>query len=481
MSTPDPSAAIDIPVHRAPRLSTVALLAGVALCILIGSQQNNSGPTVLAATGCYITGGTIAWSTTRRYQLPGLGLLLVGFWTGFYGLVLIVPTDTRHGTSAPLYSRVSSDWLNHWSVLAGFALLVIAIGHRAATLAYQPTATLAYQPTADPGRSVDLPSPWLLTLIAVPVLGLLMSRGSTHDTRGYTQAGLASQFAPQLVALAAISWGLKRQKTRVVSLILACLGVALVGQRLEILVAALTVVGGWRWLGVGLSRRQIGSITIAVLGLLLALTAARSVVGRQDLQGEAATSTRLKGLGDGLAGLSGSGLLEQSAVQARARFEGNAFPALILQTQSRDRWRSGLTPYVNGVRLAIPSFLWPSKTDQPLETRAEKAFLVRGYHLPIYTDFLPTWGGSMLASFGPVGLIGLAALIGFIAGMADAAMRIRSTPRLLIGVTAASTIGFFERTLSDAIVATRGLILLTVCVVVLRRGERFMRGHHLLK
>jgi hypothetical protein len=159
--------------------------------------------------------------------------------------------------------------------------------------------------------------------------------------------------------------------------------------------------------------------------------------------------------------------------EARARMEGNAFPALVLQSQATTDWRSGLTPYVNGALLSVPSFVWPAKTSRPIETRSEKILLAKGYNLPVLLthDFLPTWGGSMVGSFGAAGVPLVALGCGAAAGLIDSTLKRRTTLRLLLGITAITAIGYFERDLSSVIVTVRGFGLLVASVVALRYLE----------
>ena len=161
------------------------------------------------------------------------------------------------------------------------------------------------------------------------------------------------------------------------------------------------------------------------------------------------------------------------------RFDGNGFPALLLEAQENTEWRSGAGPFVIGANLTVPSFLNPAKTDSSVEDRSEKEYVKAGYGMLFDFDYLPTQFGSALAMGGPAGLLLFTAAAGLCFALFDRFLRKRTEARLVLGlVVAEAIIANYESDISSWPVALRSaaLFLAVIGIGTLVRGLLRMRA-----
>jgi oligosaccharide repeat unit polymerase len=329
---------------------------------------------------------------------------------------------------------------------------------------------------------------WRLMLIAVTPLMILTVVGQGYaggaivgpDTSQPLQvgAGLALQFLLILIAFA--SFGIVcrfgRQWLLPVLLVQSAM-LAFIGARFIILVSALMLLYALARVGIPAGRKQLGLGLVALLLLALVITSARAAEGR--FSTAANGSLRFDFLAAGVTNIGSPDTWDLVAGDFGYRLDGNSFGAMELQALDAGWPPLGITPLVNDVLLAIPSFLNPAKTSSALENRSEKQYAEVYLGLPVpeiypgvRADILPTQLGAAIGFWGPWGMLLTALVIGVIFGRADRWLLRRLTPsRLLIGAGFLFCVLSYEASWDIYSVTFRGILLL-LPLIWLIQGRR---------
>jgi hypothetical protein len=151
------------------------------------------------------------------------------------------------------------------------------------------------------------------------------------------------------------------------------------------------------------------------------------------------------------------------------RFDCNSYGALILDGLNRDIEPIGPATLVNNAALGIPSFINQGKLSTSLADRNEEIYINLRFGLDIYEDWLPGVLGTLVAYWGPVGLLILAMLLGVMYAAAERFIRKTSTPwRLVVALGLAQCALLYEVGPQVYFVQFRGAVTITVAVVLLR-------------
>jgi hypothetical protein len=252
---------------------------------------------------------------------------------------------------------------------------------------------------------------------AIRLSGRIGDLAGSETEYGYWRAGLVLEygdFALVLAALAVLYRWKSEQSIMIVLGIVAVLTVLAGTSRLTMIIVALTILSvGYRY-GRRLRLTRLVALGAFGLALMIALSAARQVVGRRALR-EGGGMERAEGLATGLRELrGGAGGVSAGVVNDFVyRFDGNAFAAMV-----RDEYRGGQQPmgwYPIGANivLLVPSFLYPAKLNVDPMLLNEKFLAVLHFGFPL-GDYTVTGFGHLYAMFGGMGLL-LSALAGGLA------------------------------------------------------------------
>ncbi len=364
--------------------------------------------------------------------------------------------------------------------------------------------TLAY--LASLGRSPETPSraetdeqlarirrvfDWRLMLIVATPLIVLTVAGQYYATGATTGsgvaqpldfgAGLALQFL--LLAIMFATFGLICRfgiRWLLPALSVQSTILALLGERLQILVTAALLLYALARVGISIKRWQLG-LGLAVLVLVaVVLTSARAAEGR--ILTTAGTSLRFDFLAAGVVNIGSSNTRDLVAADLGYRLDGNSFGAMELQALDNGSPSLGPAPLWNDLLLAVPSLLNPDKNASSVETRSEKQYAetylslpLREVYLGVFQDILPTQLGATMGFWGPGGMLVVALFLGAVFGIVDRWLLRRLSPtRLLIGVALLSCVLFYERSWDTYSVTFRGILLLLplIWMIQARRPSR---------
>jgi hypothetical protein len=427
---------------------------------------------------CVVT----AWLVAVRARGSAIGPLFITVAFFFHGFIELArsllpppPDKTFVSGLGDLRRFATDDSLRTWRVWAMFAIVVF-------TAVYVGAMTWRQRPPSDvvmPTKLVSLP--WFVTAPIALALWPAMVRFSQLNAEGtnqvatqsgasYWASGLARQFLLVLTALAVVDFGLRRKarwRPVLLALVVACGFTLVIGQRSEVVTVALMSLGALWWYGARPSRRMVVLSGAFIVLCTITLTLARSEIGRQEfIKGDA--GSRVQNLAHAADAIIDRDSALEAASNMANRFDGNAFPALVLDAQESTEWRSGLVPIEIGARLAVPSFLDPTKNDSRITDRSEKEYLKAGYGMLFDFDFLPTQFGSALAMGGLHSLLLFAALAAGALAAFDKYLRRRTEIRLVLGVCVAEgVLGNYEADLSSWPVLLRGVLVFVLLIMVL--------------
>jgi hypothetical protein len=304
---------------------------------------------------------------------------------------------------------------------------------------------------------------------------ILTLGGQGYGSNGGLQAGspvgvtlgLTQQFFILGIVLSGFAFVMRFGRRWTVRVLVAqSFMLALVGERLAILIGAAMLIYALSRFGVKLKRRSAVFGLVVLVLFAWAITAARGVEGRYaHTSGE---SVRLTFLTTGVSNLFSSSIGQEIAITLGYRLDGNSYGAMSLEALDNGSSPVGLTPLKNDVLLAIPSFLNPNKDESNVEDRNEKLYVED--HLPIpelwpgsaaHIDILPTQLGGLTGILGPIGLIFAAVALGLAFAALDRWLRRGMGPmRMLVSLGVLYSVLDYEGSWDTYTTTARGILLL---------------------
>ena len=287
------------------------------------------------------------------------------------------------------------------------------------------------------------------------------------------RSGLTGQFLLIALTLSSVGLILRFGPRLLVPAMLAQVAIlASLGQRGAVVIALILLIYAAARIDVDLSRRSMVGIGAFAVIVLLVLTAARETTGREVFASGEGAAARFASLGSGISNIFSQETVDGLELTASYRLDGNAFPSLQLARINEGREGLGLAPFVNNLRLAVPSAIDPGKLSLPLEARSEKYFSQVRFGLPL-RDSLYTQLGGTVGYYGVPGLLVIAFLMGIGLGRLDSGLLTGPTPkRLLIGVGALDAVGHYSASLDHWTVVGRGVLLLVVAIWFLQFARK---------
>lgn len=194
-----------------------------------------------------------------------------------------------------------------------------------------------------------------------------------------------------------------RDRYAPVIVLLAAFALTLIGSRSLLAVALISGIVLVRMLGGSVSTPKllIGVAGVASLAFLIAIT--REQAGR--VGREAGFRERVEAIEHTLSRQDNSEAIATTIeTHFTHRIDGNGYALQVLNAQATQP-PMGVGPLVNSLALAVPSAVWPRKTDIPVEDRNQEYASILYYNIPD-TDYLPTWLGGAISMFGwPMSLL----------------------------------------------------------------------------
>jgi hypothetical protein len=402
--------------------------------------------------------------------LTHIGAMFIVLATAYHGLneILVWLFPDRD----PYRPLVSADYVGLFTLYISAAILLLTLVYLAVLGRPQKPATQSeFEWQRERIRRVF---DWRLMLAAAAALVGLTVSGNGYLAPGVLVGnqlnpteGLASQFLLLALVLASLGIVTRFGRRWILPMLLAqSVAVALVGQRLEVLVTAAMLLYALTRIGMPIQRRQLSVAILVFMAFGLLLTSARAAEGR--IPAAAGGSIRLDYVVAALANVGSSTTWDLVATDLGHRLDGNSFGAMELQSLDHGSPPLGLAPLLTDITVAVPSFLNPEKTLYSIENTSEKEYaeIYLGLPLPIvanglHEDILPTQLGAVVGFWGPGGLFVAALLLGVAFAKLDRWTLLRLTPsRFLIGLGLMSCVLFYERSWNTYPVTFRGILLL---------------------
>jgi hypothetical protein len=414
-------------------------------------------------------------------------------WFSYVGALFIVMALIFHGLTEfvqsalpgqnPYRLLVSQSQIDEWVLLVGVGILVLTIAYVLSLAGIGSRETVAETVVAN---EISSPVDWRLAfgaclplyLVAISAITLRSPLEQPIQTGGwdYFILGLTAQFLVLGVVLTSFSYLVEHKGRHVFAvLFLQSLALALLGERLTVLIAILMLLHALATTGVrvGVSvKSKHVLLSLLLCGLIATIiSSARIAVGRDHLKGSA--GQRIEALLSGVDFLEsegGSGISEDFV----SRFDGNAFPALI-KSRIDEGWATtngrGL---INNLKLAIPSFIYTSKLETEVTERVEDVDLQAHFGLPEDIDVIPTLLGTFYSYRGAVPFLGICLLMGLGFAFIDRWIQRKQTLwTLVVQLAVVYCIGLYERDTGTYFVTLRGVILL---VIMLKLGAATTRA-----
>ncbi|SHG29863.1 hypothetical protein SAMN05443575_1954 [Jatrophihabitans endophyticus] len=409
----------------------------------------------------------------RRSMFRRTGTYLLLAMVVFHGVTELL--QLASGARSQYRSSIPQHSLDAWYLDIGAACVVYAAAY--ALVARRSPAPV----TAGQVARVLTVFDWRVLAVLTAPLVAIVARGGYHVSVAGpvtnfdpTQSGLAGQFTTLGITLTSISFIARHPRAFVPAFLVEMAAEVLVGQRLDVLTAALATVVGLAVIGRRVRLRAVVAAALIAGFVGLSLNAARAQFGRDEYNNATSATARLSLIARGSAALvTGASAKYDNATQPTAiRIDGNTFAAGETAALAGGTRPAGLGTVVNDAKLAVPSFLAPGKLSTSLADRSEKFALQDHFSLSYSADFIPTQMGAALGYFGPIGLLFFAGLFAVGFGLVD-----RAAGRRLTAWTYLLTIGSliaalsYEGTNETYFVTARGV----VAAYVLLAGLAWLR------
>lgn len=424
----------------------------------------------------------LAWRHNRNAIL---GPLFVAMAVAYHGL----PELAFRTLSLPTFwrSTVPRQYLDTWVFLVSGAIAATTISY-VLTRPRARTATKNSEPSQYPAATGLVALTTVAGLLTVTGVGY---RGSSGGSAHWASAVVNELFLPMVVATSVIV--VMRGNSRILPVV-AVLQVALltlVGQRLEVIAAALLTLLILRWMGRPIGGPQAVVVALICLVAVSLIMTTRSEFGRQIFKGGLEDRVRVVSVlqpSDGNSHHYASG--SQPILE---RLDGNVFGGMIAQAfLTGGASPAGLEPFYRSFYVNVPQVVNPDKLKTPVTMRNEEAWIRESYNLPP-VDLNPTLFGLASTYLGPSNLWLIGLIIGGILGAMDRLLRHARVPlSLLVVASLGLGISFYERGATALIGAVRTAALFTIIIGFftllsrLHKGSRptgpgtLMKGEHTL-
>lgn len=416
-------------------------------------------------------------------------------WFSYVGALFIVMTLIFHGLTEFVQVAlpgkntyrllVSQPEIDEWVLLVGVGILFLTISY-VLTLASMGSRKSSGETIV--AKEIVSPVDWRLALGACMPLYLVAISAVTLRSPleqpvvgggwDYFILGLTSQFLVLGIVLTSFSYLVEHKGRHVFGvLFVQSLALALLGQRLTVLIAIVMLLHALATTGVrvGVSVRARHVFLALLLSALIAtiISSARIAVGRDYFEGSAGKRVEalLRGV-DFLESEGGSGISEDFI----SRFDGNAFPAL-MKSRIDEGWpTTNGRGFINNVKLTIPSFIYTSKLQTDITERVEDVYMQVHFSLFEDIDVLPTLLGTFYSYRGAGPFLLICLVIGVGLALLDHWIhKKQSLWTLVIQLAVVYCIGLYERDSGTYFVTFRGVILL---VLMLKLGATITRVLH---
>jgi hypothetical protein len=329
-----------------------------------------------------------------------------------------------------------------------------------------------------PDRIASVLDDWrILMFLAMPIYLLALSPTELRAD-GYWGSGMMEQFTVIVFVLTSLALT-KHASWRYVTAVMCGQAVLLIfmGSRTTMWLTSIM------FLASTIRRRQTDHLrlTAVAVGLVLAagivISAARATVGRDTLISDA--TSRAIGIRSGIRALSNPrDLIDTLLDDSVYRLDGNSFAALVVDRLQSGSGHLGSELVVVAARLAVPSFIFPSKMDLSVEGRNEKALIVTHFGLFRDIDYVPTLLSVLLATFGFVGGVGAGAVLGLGYGWADRRLsRSSSALVMLFSLGLLQCALQTEQAVVVYFVVFRGVMVIAVAAFLVDRLRVSLRKH----
>ncbi len=387
------------------------------------------------------------WSRLGRARLGPLFLALMIMYHGVpeWIALLFPPRSTA--------DILNSSWFLIASVaIALFSSTYVALARR-----------LPVAPGTEGIGSLELAWRHFVLLFGILFVWSVLGSAQESNASGYWQSGLSGQLLLPTLVLATTLFARRFGRIGFVTGIsLQTVLLALLGQRTQVAIAAVVVVLLLYWLRVGIRIRDIAFAAIVAMVAFLAISSARSIVGREILV-NGPTPERIESL---VSGVRQPLSPEVLAEEVTFRLNGNYFAGLIL-----DRLEVvdplGLEPLRVAFSLSIPAAVWPDKYQLPEYLRNEEALVINRLNL-VDIDHRSSLLAIALTYGGPILLILLSACTGL--GFAFMDRRLGERPsgsRLILYACLAIGVLNYESGMISWLIGLRsGLILVALMASV---------------
>ena len=383
----------------------------------------------------------------------------------YHGLSEVVIRLTGAQDLAPWRPPIA--YADEGALIAGAAMLALTIGY----LMLAPRLELGFRPDLEAlKRAFD----WrvltvaLLPLLVATVTGHGYSSGQALQGGGATQQGFAFQFFVPVVVLTAFAVLLRAPRWFLLIVVVQSVLMALAGQRLEIIIAGITLWLLARRVGLGPSRRKV-LVGVALAGVLVyAIGSSRAAMGREVFHSDSGLGARLQAVKEGLLhphqdSVNGGGTLAEAGL----RLDSNAWTGNVAFAFTRGAQPMGRSAITDAVLSELPSVLYPQKLNAlTLDQRSPETAAIDRFGIP-NIDYLPGDATYFYPALGLGGLLVFSLAVGVLLGLLDtAALRRPTVARIVLLATLAEAALFFERGLPFYLEAGRGAVVILLGVVV---------------
>ncbi|MET7876535.1 hypothetical protein ABZS52_06305 [Micromonospora profundi] len=434
--------------------------------------------------------------TIQAAALIWVHTVVRGEWGRRPGALMLAAAVVFHGVTEVMQAMwpgrnffrtyVDQQLIDNWILLVSVAIACYAVTYGSVVMHSRRRKPAAH--AHDEAGLARLRLPWLLLLVLPLLVATGQGKGALQPLapvaadsdipeRGGVLVDLAGEFLVPVVgiigAVILVRWGM-----RWLVPVLAVQGVllALAGTRAMIVFAAVLTLIGAALHGLRPSRRQVALMVVIVAAFTALISSTRAVAGREVFDAGAGSGQRVEALLDGATSIHTAQSREAITNDVIYRFDGNTFGALVFDSLRGAGQPVGSETIGNNLAMLVPSFLSPQKLqNRSLEQRSEEAYIDSAHGLSQYVDWLPTILGSVVAYYGPVGLLLIALLLGLGFGAAEAfALRSMSTVRVVFAMglgQCALQYGSGPQTVITTLRMVVVLVLLMAAVAWLRRHQ----------
>lgn len=408
----------------------------------------------------------LAFARKKLYRLPGAWLTLIAFlYSGMSEFLMRITYPGRERIGLPLSS------VDAWLLIFGPGLLIYTVSY---LLVLQPKTLGTPQYGRLSGRSMAEFFDWrVIALIVAPMYLYAVSGGvgSLHGTSGtnYVQTGITTQFLD--IGLPLLSFAVIRRvgsRSFLIVAIVQSVLFELLGERIPIAAGLLILVGLLSLTGAAPSRRHLAILLALVVCALVILSASRALSGRGSYEVNAGFSRRLSATFTGIA--SPGAMIPSMHQQFISRLDGNALPAYLVQGMDSGIPPVGALTIERDIRFAVPSFINPYKDSLAPAQHSEYDALQARYHVPPI-NLLPTLFGTLFSYGGTLVFELLCSLLGIGFGLIDRWIQYPTPARLCIALGLFSVVVYYERTVDNAILIARGIVIIIILIKALQASR----------